>query len=84
MNNENKPKVIIQPYTTTNPISLIGEEAGICWGADITDAEKNYTRGVDCINANHGRAMEFPQIYMVLDGYDKSELDALGLIGGID
>ena len=61
--------VTIQKHTTTNPISLIGEEAGICWGADTTDAAKNYKRGVDCIKSDHGRAMEFPQIYMVLDGW---------------
>ena len=61
--------VTIQKYTTTNPISLIGEEAGICWGADTTDEAKNYKRGVDCIKSDHGRAMEFPQIYLVLDGW---------------
>ncbi len=61
--------VTIQKYTMTNPISLIGEEAGICWGADTTDEAKNYKRGVDCIKSDHGRAMEFPQIYLVLDGW---------------
>ena len=52
--------VTVQKYTTTSPISLIGEEAGICWGADITDEAKNHKRGIDCIKANHGRALEFP------------------------
>lgn len=66
---EFEPKVIIQKHTTVNPISLIGEEAGVCWGADITDEAKNHKRGLDCIESNHGRAMEFPQIYMVLDGW---------------
>ena len=61
--------VTIQKYTTTNPISLIGEEAGICWGADTTDETKNYKRGVDCIKSDHGRAMEFPQVYLVLEGW---------------
>ena len=28
-------KVTILPETTKNPISLIGERAGVCWGADI-------------------------------------------------
>ena len=58
--------VTVQKYTTVNPISLVGEEAGICWGADIEDEEKNYRRGVDCVKSNHGRALEFPQIYLVL------------------
>ena len=61
--------VTIQRHTTLNPISLIGEEAGICWGADTTDQEKNHKRGVDCIKSNHGRALEYPSIYLVLDGY---------------
>ena len=30
-------KVIIQDYTTKTPISMIGAEAGYCWGADTTD-----------------------------------------------
>lgn len=61
--------VTIQKHTTLNPITMIGEEAGICWGADITDEEKNYKRGVECIKSDHGRAMEFPQIYLVLAGW---------------
>lgn len=69
--------VIVQDRTTVDPITLIGEEAGICWGADITDKEKNYRRGVDCIKSNHGRVMEFPQVYMVLDGYDTNEVSEL-------
>lgn len=61
--------VIILPETTKNPISLIGERAGICWGADTTDKAKNYKRGLDCIEANHGRTLEFVNVEMVLDGY---------------
>ena len=52
-----------------NPIQLIGERAGICWGADITDAEKNYKRGIDCIQSGHGRVEEFVSVEMLLDGY---------------
>ena len=62
-------KVIIQEETTLYPISLIGEEAGICWGADTSDRMKNQKRGMDCIKSNHGRTMEFPNVYMILDGY---------------
>lgn len=62
--------VIIQrKYTTNAPITMIGEETGICWGADISDAEKNYKRGLDCLESEHGRTFEFPDIYMILDGY---------------
>lgn len=63
-------KVIIQTeYTTKNPITMIGTEAGICWRADTTNQEKNYKRGLDCLENEHGRTFEFPDIYAVLDGY---------------
>ena len=61
--------VTILDTTTKNPITLIGERAGICWGADITDAKKNYRRGMDCIESGHGRVLEYVNIEMVLDGY---------------
>lgn len=61
--------VTILPYTTKNPITLIGEMAGVCWGADTSDPAKNYKRGWDCIESGHGRTMEFPDVYMILDGY---------------
>lgn len=61
-------KVIIQSETTKKPISLIGKEAGVCWNSK-DNPKANYTRGMDCICAGHGRTLEFPQVYMVLDGY---------------
>lgn len=63
-------KVIIQErYTTKNPITMIGEEAGTCWGADTNDDVKNYKRGLDCLSNEHGRTIEYPDVYMILDGY---------------
>lgn len=62
-------KVIILPETTKNPITLIGERAGVCWGADITDAGKNYKRGLDCIESGHGRTLEFVSVDLLIDGY---------------
>lgn len=62
-------KVIIQDSTTSNPISMIGLEAGVCWGADTEDKEKNYQRGLNCLQSGHMRTAEFPQVYMILDGY---------------
>lgn len=61
--------VTILPETTRTPITLIGKCAGVCWGADTADNEKNYKRGWDCITSGHGRTEEFPDVYMVLDGY---------------
>lgn len=61
--------VTILPETTKNPISLVGQRAGVCWGADTTDAAANYRRGWDCITSGHGRTLEYVNIEMVLDGY---------------
>ena len=42
-------KITIIEATPKNPISLMGQRAGECWGANIDDKEKNYVRGIDCI-----------------------------------
>lgn len=62
-------QVIILPETTENPITLIGKMAGVCYGSNIDDDKKNYKRGLDCIKSMHGRTTEFPDVYMILDGY---------------
>lgn len=62
-------KVIILSETTDEPISLIGEMAGVCYNSETNSHEKNYKRGLDCIRSGHERAMEYPQIYMIIDGY---------------
>lgn len=62
-------KIILLPETTKNPITLMGKRAGVCWGADITDDEKNYKRGLDCIKSMHGRVLEYVNVEMILDGY---------------
>ena len=62
-------KVIILSETTKNPISLMGKMSGICYGANVEDELKNYNRGMDCLQSNHGRVLEYPQIYFKLEGY---------------
>lgn len=62
-------KITILPETTKDPISLMGRRAGYCWGADTTDAEKNYKRGLECMENNHGRCIEFPDIHLLIEGY---------------
>lgn len=61
--------ITILPETTPNPITLIGERAGVCWGADTSSDLKNWQRGWDCIKSGHGRALEFVNVEMILDGY---------------
>lgn len=61
--------VTILPETTKNPITLMGSRAGICWNANVSDNEKNYKRGLDCIKSGHGRVMEYVNVEMIIDGY---------------
>jgi len=62
-------KIIILKETTKLPITLMGERAGICYNSDITDNKKNYKRGLDCLNSDHGRVLEYVNVEMILDGY---------------
>lgn len=62
-------QVTILEETTKSPITLMGSRAGICWGSDISNQEKNYKRGLDCLISGHGRVMEYVNVEMVLDGY---------------
>ena len=62
-------KVLVRDYTTKTPLQMIGESAGFCWGSDISDANKNMKRAIECIASGHGRTMEFPDIHLILDGY---------------
>lgn len=66
--------VTILPETTKNPITLMGARAGVCWGADISNNEKNYKRGLDCIKSGHGRVMEYVNVEMIIDGYSAKVL----------
>ena len=61
--------ITIQEHTTKYPLQLIGEESGVCWGADTSNPDKNRKRGIDCIKSNHGRTLEYPQVYIILDEY---------------
>lgn len=62
-------KIIILPETTKNPITLIGLRTGVCYGADVTNNEKNYKRGMECVLSNHGRTLEYVNVEMIIDGY---------------
>lgn len=62
-------EVTVQDFTTLNPISLCGIEAGVCWKGDTSDSKKNYLRGLKCIEDGHWRVTEYPQVYLILDGY---------------
>ena len=58
--------VTILKETPKDPITLMGERAGVCWGADISDRVRNYKRGLDCIRSGHHRVMEYAGVDMIL------------------
>lgn len=62
-------KVIILSETTDEPLTFAGQVAGVPWNSDTTDHKKNFKRGVDCYMSGHWRVLEYPQIYMILDGW---------------
>ena len=62
-------QVIIKDITPKNPITLIGEMIGPCYGSDTSDSEKNYKRGMNSILAGHGRVLEYGDVWFILDGY---------------
>lgn len=65
-------EVRIQTLTTMKPITLIGQQAAICTGADTSDDTKNYKRGLECLDSNHGRTFEFVDVYMEIKGYSSA------------
>lgn len=64
--------ITILPETTKNPITLMGQRAGVCLGGNVEDPEKNYKRGMDCIISGHGRVMEYVNVEMIIAGYSAS------------
>lgn len=52
--------------TDKYPLQKIGRAAGICWGSPIDDPEKNIKRAKECIQAGHGRVLEFVDIEMCI------------------
>lgn len=62
-------KIIILEETTKYPITLMGQRAGVCWGGDIQDKAKNYKRGLDCLESDHGRVLEYVNVEMIMEGY---------------
>lgn len=36
---------------------------------NTSDDKKNYKHGLSCIESEHGRTWEFPDVYAIIDGY---------------
>lgn len=59
----------ILDYTTKTPLQMIGYCAGVCWNSPLDNVEKNIKRAKSCIASGHGRVAEYPDVYMIIDGY---------------
>ena len=62
-------KITILDYTTKTPIQMMGYHAGVCYKSNVSDEQKNFKRGLECLESGHGRVMEFPDVYMNIEGY---------------
>ena len=62
-------EVLVLKETSHCPYTLAGKCAGECWGADTSDDEKNKKRGKKCFESGHMRTAEFPQVFLIIDGY---------------
>ncbi len=60
-------KVEIFETTDKYPLQKIGKMAGVCWGGNIDDSERNIKRAKDCIVSGHGRTLEYVDIELCLD-----------------
>lgn len=70
-------KITIIDKTIKDPIAFIGQMAGTCYNSDTTDASKNYKRGLSLLKKNHGRPIEFPKAYLIIDGYSAKAIREL-------
>lgn len=59
--------VQILSETPKNPLTIIGQRAGICCGADISNDELCRKRAIDCIKFGHNRVLEYIDVHMILD-----------------
>jgi len=54
---------------TSDPINEMGKMAGICWNADLSDDDKNFKRGVECLESGHYRVSEYPDVTIQIEYY---------------
>ena len=52
--------ITILPETTKNPITLMGQRAGVCWGGNVEDPEKNY---LEEIQVQEQREWDFEYVH---------------------
>lgn len=61
--------ITIFPQTEKKPLTFVGSMAGVAYGTDTTNPQKNLKRGTQCVADGHGRVLEFIDVYMKIEGY---------------
>lgn len=61
-------KLTLVGDTTKNPLQKIGSVAGVCWGANTDDIQKNVNRAISCIESDHGRVLEWVNVEFLIEG----------------
>lgn len=61
-------KIKIDEATPKNPITIMGRMVGVAYGSDISNDEKNYKRGLECIQSGHYRTLEYADIFFSVNG----------------
>lgn len=62
-------KIVIDEHTPKDPLTLIGQMVGPCYGSDTSDSEKNKKRGIQCIKDGHYRVLEYATVWFTVSGY---------------
>lgn len=62
-------KIVIDEHTPKDPLTLIGQMVGPCYGSDTSDPEKNKKRGIQCIKDGHYRVLEYATVWFTVSGY---------------
>lgn len=60
-------KLTLVGDTTKNPLQKIGSVAGVCWGANTDDIQKNVNRAISCIESDHGRVLEWVNVEFLIE-----------------
>lgn len=61
-------KLTLVGDTTEHPLQKIGSVAGVCWGANTDDTQKNVNRAISCIESDHGRVLEWVNVEILIEG----------------
>ena len=60
-------KITLDEATPKDPITLMGRMIGTAYQSNTTNNEKNYKRGLDCVQSGHFRALEYVDVFFTMN-----------------